>query len=152
MRVNFHDPHLRYVLEAKPLHETLRHALIQLCGFLLRRTTGRRGAIADFEPVEAARLGLREAADSLRGLHAPQTAAHHRLHLDAALLALEQGLAAAFSTTDPNGDALFHFLEDAERHLRAASRATPGFETVDLKQACCAMHSRLAPLEARSAG
>jgi hypothetical protein len=72
--------------------------------------------------------------------------------LVAALVALESALAAALSTTDRNGDALFHFVEGAERHLRAVGRATPGFETVDLRQACCAMHGVVVPFEARFAG
>jgi hypothetical protein len=144
--VNLPDPVLRYVLEARPLHESLRRALIQLSGFLLKRLTAERDGIVDFAPVEGARTGLGEAGEGLRGLRAPFAAAHHRLHLEGAANALERGLAAALSRNDPSGDALFHFLEEAERHLRAASRALPGFEAVDLTQACCAAHSQPAAL------
>ena len=140
------------MLEAKPLHEVLRRALIQLAGFLLRRTTGGRGAAADFEPVEAARVYVTEAADGLRSLGAPAAARHHRGHLEAALRALEQALAAALSTNDPNGDTLFHFVQEGEKHLRAVGRATPGFEAVDFRQACCAAHNRVGLFEARSPG
>jgi hypothetical protein len=72
--------------------------------------------------------------------------------LAAALVAIESALAAALSTTDPDGDALFHFVQESERHLRAVGRATPGFETVDFKQACCAIHGGGAPFEARFTG
>ena len=141
------DPLLRYVLEAKPHQEALRKALVQLSGFLLKRTID-RGRHVDYLPVELARQRLTEAGDGLRSLSAPPMAAHHRLHLDAAASALEQGLACALSSADRDGDGLLHFLEEAMRHLRAVSRATPGLELVDLGQACCAMHAAAARLEA----
>jgi hypothetical protein len=145
------DPLLRYVLEAKPHQEALRNALIQLSGFLLKRTIDCSGGRVDYLPVEFARQRLNEAADGLHSLRAPPAAAHHRLHLDGAAAALEQGLACAFSTADRDGDGLFHFLEEAMRHLRAVSRATPGLELVDLGHACCAMHGAAARFEARPA-
>jgi hypothetical protein len=146
------DRLLRYMVDAKPLHDLLRRSLIQLSGFLLKRTTCGRSSLHDFEPVEIARAEIVEAADFLRSLRAPPAAGHHRMHLEGALAALEQALAAARSTSDPNGDALFHFIEEGERHLRAVGRATPGFEAVDFRQACCAMHDLRAPFEARFAG
>jgi len=146
------DPLARYLCEAEPLHDLLRRGLIQLSGFLLKRTIAGPRAIVGAEPLEAAGQRLREAAEGLRGLRAPVSAAHHRSHLLAALAALEGALAAAWSVTDRNGDALFHFIEEAERHLRAVGRAAPGFEAVDFKQACCAMHAGVAGFEARCAG
>jgi hypothetical protein len=146
------DPLARYMCEAEPLHDLLRRGLIQLSGFLLKRTIAGSRAIVDYEPLQAARERIREAAEGLRGLRAPKSADHHRGHLAAALAALEGAVAAALSSTDQDGDALFHFVEEAERHLRAVGRTTPGFETVDLRQACCAMHSGVAPFEARFAG
>jgi hypothetical protein len=146
------DPVARYVCEAAPLHDLLRRGLIQLSGFLLKRTIASQSAFIDYEPVEAARERILEAADGLRSVRAPADAIHHRGHLVAALVALERALAAARSKTDKNGDALFHFVQEAERHLRAVGRATPGFETIDFRQACCAMHDGRAPFEARSAG
>jgi hypothetical protein len=146
------DPLARYLCEAQPLHDLLRRGLIQLSGFLLKRTISSRGSVVDYEPVEAARERILDAAEGLSSLRAPMGAAHHRSHLIAALSALESALAAALSTTDTEGHALFHFVEEAERHLRVVGRAMPGFETVDLRQACCAMHDAGAPFEARFAG
>jgi hypothetical protein len=146
------DPLARYMYEAEPVHDLLRRGLIQLSGVLLKRTIAGRRAIVDYEPVEAARERIREAAEGLMILGAPTRAAHHRSHLAAALAALENALAAALSTTDQDGDALFHFVEEAERHLRAVGRTTQGFETVDFRQACCAMHAPAAAFEARFAG
>lgn len=145
------DPLARYMCEAEPLHDLLRRGLIQLSGFLLKRTIAGPCSIVDREPVEAARERIREAAEGLSSLRSPAGAAHHRSHLGGALAALEGALAAALSTTDRKGDALFHFVEEAERHLRAMGRMTPGFEIVDLRQACCAMQGPAA-FEARFAG
>jgi hypothetical protein len=146
------DPLARYISEAEPPHDLLRRGLIQLSGFLLKRTIAGPRAIVDYAPVEAARERIREAAEDVRNLRAPASAAHHRSHLTAALAALESALAAALSTTDRDGDALFHFVQESERHLRAVGRATPGFETVDFKQTCCAMQGVDAPFEARFTG
>jgi hypothetical protein len=146
------DPLARYVSEAQPLHDLLRRGLIQLSGFLLKRTIAGSRAIVDYEPIEGACERIREAAEGLRSLRAPSGALHHRGHLRAALVALESALAAALSKTDENGDALFHFVQEAERHLGSVGRATPGFETVDFKQACCAKHDVRAPFEARLVG
>jgi hypothetical protein len=142
------DPLARYLSEAQPVHDLLRRGLIQLSGFLLKRTIAGPRAIVDYEPVEAARERIHEAAEGLRSLRA----VHHRSHLHAALVALESALSAAQSKTDENGDALFYFVQESERHLRAVGRATPGFEAVDLKQACCAMHGVGARFEAQLAG
>jgi hypothetical protein len=139
------DPLMRYMHEARRPHDALRRALIQLSGFLLLRTTGGRRAIIDFTPVEAARDAIFEAADELRSLRVPPVAAHQNQHLERAAVALQQGVVAAFSTSDPNGDALFRFVDEAEKHLKAVGRATPGFEAVDLRQACCAAHADSAP-------
>jgi hypothetical protein len=146
------DPLARYLCEAQPLHDLLRRGLIQLSGFLLKRTIAGSRAIIDYEPVEAARHRIREAAEGLNSLRAPMGVAHHRSHLIAAVSALESALAAALSTTDRDGDALFHFVEEAERHLRVVGRAMPGFEKVDFRQACCAMHDGRVPFEGRFAG
>jgi hypothetical protein len=146
------DPLARYISQAQPLHDLLRRSLIQLSGFVLKRTIAGSRAIVDYEPIEGAREQIREAAGGLRSLRAPSGAIHHRGHLLAALAALESSLTAALSKTDNSGDALFHFVQEAERHLRAVGRATPGFEAVDFKQACCAMHGVGARFEAQLAG
>jgi hypothetical protein len=139
------DPLLRYVLEAKPVHNALRRALIQLSGFFLKRLTAGQSRVVDFEPLESAREGLGEACEGLHSLRTPAAAAHHRLHLDGAAAALERGLAAALSSNDPDGDEFLRSLEEAERHLRVVGRALPGFEAVDFTQACCAAHIHAAP-------
>jgi hypothetical protein len=139
------EPLMRYMLEARRPHDALRRALIQLSGFLLFRTTASRRAIVDFAPVEAARDAIMEASDNLQGLRVPPAAAHQQKHLEGAVISLQQAVKAAFSKSDSNGDALFRCVDEAEKHLKAVGRATPGFEAVDLRQACCAAHAHSAP-------
>ena len=59
------DPLARYMCEAEPLHDLLRRGLIQLSGFLLKRTLAGPRAIVDYAPLEAARERIREAAEAL---------------------------------------------------------------------------------------
>jgi hypothetical protein len=150
-RVSLPDPIARYMCEAQPLHDLLRRGLIQLSAFLLTRTIAGSRALVDYAPIDAARGPIREAAEGLRSLRAPTGAAHHKHHMIAALAALENGLAAALSATDRDGDALLRFTEEAARHLRVVGRSAPGFEAVDLQQACCAMHGAAAAFEAQFA-
>ncbi|MDR3496311.1 MAG: hypothetical protein P4L82_17060 [Ancalomicrobiaceae bacterium] len=137
------DPLLRYSVDAKPVHDLLRRALIQLAGFQLKRLVADRPGLCSYEPVEAARSALSEAAECLRSLGSPSGAVHHRSHLQAAAAALQRAVAAALSRHDRDGSDLFRHLEDAERQMRSVSRALPGFGPVDFGQACCAAHMRL---------
>ncbi len=137
--MNLPDPVLRYVLEAKPVHEALLQTLTQLAGFALVRLTGGPSSVVDAGPVEFARDTFDGCGDRLPSLRVPPEAAHHHLHLEGAAAALERAIAAALAKTA--ADAVFlDALDEAERHLRAASRALPGFEMVDLTQSCCAAH------------
>lgn len=128
---------LRYIEEMQPIHDGLRRALIHLSGFALQKITKDRSHIA-YGLVESARLALEEISDRLRSLAVPEAAAHHITHLRGAAAAIEAGLRTALSSTDLEGDLLLHRLEQANHHLRAASRCLPGTANVDLTQSCCA--------------
>ena len=95
------EPVTGYVLAARPLHENLRLALLQLSGFLLQRLLARPTAVADFRSVEAARDVIAGAEADLAALSAPNGARHHRYHLDRALSALPTGLALNTVDTGP---------------------------------------------------
>jgi hypothetical protein len=137
------EPVAGYALAAKPLHENLRLALLQLSGFLLQRLLARPTAVVDFRPVEAARDVIAGAGADLAALSAPNGARHHRYHLDRALSALRAALASALAIARHDDD-LQRALGEAEKHLRAAGRLLPGFAMVDFSQSCCALHQRLA--------
>jgi hypothetical protein len=131
-----------YVADAAPPCRELQRALTQLAAFLLKRLTGRRATV-DLGPVEAARAALREGNAALAAIRVPAAAAHHHRHLAGARDALEAALGHALRRGGLDEDGFFGALEEAERHLKAAQRIVPGFEPVDLAQACCAAHGLL---------
>jgi hypothetical protein len=128
------DPLLGYVLAAKPVQEGLQGVLTRLAGFHLLGLTSKGRLRIDPTPVEGAGRSLARWREELRRLRVPSAAAHHFFHMEAAAAALEQ---AAMREEDT----VFEALEQAEMNLRAASRSLPGFERVDLTQACCAAHA-----------
>lgn len=135
------DPVLAYVLAARPLHAALREAVIQLAAFALYRATRTRALALDITPLDRARDTLGDHTAGLAALRAPDPAAHHHHHLMGAATALERALAAGYATGTGADTLFFAAVEEAERHIRAAGRLLPGFEMVDLTQACCAMHA-----------
>jgi hypothetical protein len=138
MVVSLPDAALHYIEEIQPVHDSLRRALIHLSGFALEQiTTHGRGHVGH-GLVESARLAVAEICDGLRSIAVPAAAAHHITHLRGAASAIELGIGAALSKTDPEGDRLLHALEQADHHLRAAGRCLPGMTNVDLTQSCCA--------------
>lgn len=135
------DPVLSYVLAARPVHERLREALIQLSAFALLEATQPTRAKLDTSVLDRAREALKQPAAETAALRVPSGAMHHHHHLRGAVAALERALSAGYSRGIDHDDALFAAVNEAERQLRAATRALPGFEIVDLTQACCAMHA-----------
>jgi hypothetical protein len=137
------EPLLRYVLDARPVHEQLQRALMLLSGFALMRLTSQPRSTIDDGPVQTARELLTGVHDRLSSLRVPEAAAHHHHHLRGAGSALRLALAITSSAID-SGDQLYRALAQTVMHLRATNRILPGFETVDLAQSCCAAHGQLA--------
>ena len=142
---------LSYVLAARPLHAALREALIQISGYALLRATSPARAAVDISPLDRARTAMTEPVAGIAALRAPAAAAHHHYHLKAAATSLERALAAGYSTRTGADDGFFAAVETAERHIRTAGRLLPGFEIVDLTQACCAMHAAVDPTARQTA-
>jgi hypothetical protein len=130
------------VFDAKPVYEALRSEMVQLAAFLLTGLTANGPRLINPASLEISRPSLGEARENLQKLRPPASAAHHYWHLQNAARALERAETAALSRADFDRDALFRRLEEAEAHLRAASKALPGFALVDLSQACCAQHAQ----------
>jgi hypothetical protein len=145
--VRLPDPLLSYVLAAKPVQDGLQGVLTQLAGFHLLQLTSRGRLRIEPTSVEDARQSLARWREELQRLRVPGAAAHHHFHLEGADAALEEATAAAMWGTEE--DAFFRALEQAEIHLRAASRSLPGLERVDFTQACCAAHGVVAAAAGR---
>jgi hypothetical protein len=144
------DPLLVYVLAARPVQDGLQGVLTQFAGFHLMQLTSKGGVRIEPAPIEAARQSLSRWREALRDLRVAGAAAHHYFHIDRAATALEVAAVLGLGGRAKEGE--FHqALEQAWTHLRAASRSLPGFERVDLTQACCAAHAPVATARHRTA-
>jgi hypothetical protein len=137
---------LAYVAAAEACFGDLRRVAAQLAGLLLLQASGARSAGPDHPMVAVVAELLASARDAARSL-APRTdrARHHHHHLVAAaerlsdtLASIRTGMVARAAVTGST-----EFLMTAWSELGHASRALPGFELVDVSQACCAQHASL---------
>lgn len=135
------DSLVAYLLAARPVQEQLQEILLQLAAYSLLQTVAPGRAQLDIGPIDRAREAFAEPVDAAGSLRVPPQAAHHHHHLCATLDALGRALAAGYSSSVGHRTTFFAAIEEAERHLRATSRALPGFEMVDLTNACCAAHA-----------
>lgn len=139
------DAVMAYMSAAEPVQRQLQQVLTQAAGYaLMIMTRGRRAVLLD-APVTEARHSLACAAAALDDLRVPDPARHHHHHLAAAAATVGRSLDALVGCLRPGADdparaALTRDLRIATDHLRATARLLPGFEMVDLSQACCAAH------------
>lgn len=144
-RPPFAEPTLDYMTACGAVQARIRDVLTQLAGFafLLVTRPGRSAPPAgqlDLARAEAAAL-----AEELAALRPPGEAAHHFHHVSAAAEALGRSVRLGYACLaagagEADRDALMAALRAATDHLRATARLLPGFELVDLRQACCAAH------------
>lgn len=136
------DPLRHYLGRAKPAFEAAQESAARLAGLLVTAEMQRSRHALDWESRGAGRQRLAEAQAALAELAVPERAAHFHHHLGEAAVLLDiawraaqdqkAGLVAAADPLPP--------LRAAWQQIRFASRAMPGFETVDFRNSCCAMH------------
>ena len=137
---------LAYIEAVQPLYERLQQILTQAAGYaLLVMTRGRRLVLLD-APVVGARAALDAADAQLAAVLAPGPARFHFDHMVMATDAIARALECLVTCLRPGADdhargALSRALRLATDHLRACTRALPGFAMADLTQACCAVHA-----------
>lgn len=140
------DRLLDHATACAEVQEDFRDILVQLSGFALLLMTRRPERSVWAASLDAVAVRADEAIERMRALQPPGAARHQFQHLSAAAEAIGRaaGLASACLTAragEADRDALLHALRTATRHLRATGRLLPGFELVDLGQACCAAHA-----------
>lgn len=145
------DDMVAYIEAMQPLHADLQRVLTQAAGYsLLVLTLGGRVALADV-PVIAARGALATVRSQLDGVRVPVSARQHHDHVSAASVAIHRALGFletclhSSADDDARGE-LTRALRIATDHLRVGTKLLPGFELVDLSQACCAAHAARSPL------
>ena len=142
----FGDRLLDYATACAEVQEVFRDILVQLSGFALLVMTRRPERSVWAGSLDAVAARADEALERMRALRPPASAQHQFHHLSAAADAIGRaaGLAHVCLTAradDTDRDALLQVLRAATHHLRATGRLLPGFELVDLGQACCAFHA-----------
>jgi hypothetical protein len=141
----------RYIVDCQPLFERLRESATQLGGLSLMLFLWSEAAF-DFEtPLSMAATNVTEASEALAALPLPDAARHHFHHVTEAAEALVRvaallGIGPILRQDEKSRREISWSLRAATDHLRFAACAMPGFETVDLRHSCCAVHQR-APLE-----
>lgn len=138
---------LKYVGECRTIQEQMHQILTQMSGLALLLLTRRTGISLCAGPLQLADERMKAMREQFRAIRAPGDAAHHYHHLGEAAEALERSVAIAYRCLRAGADArerddLTYVLRAALEHLKATSRLLPGFEMVDLSQACCAAHAK----------
>jgi len=137
---------MRYMAASGDVQTHFRDVLTQLAGFALLLTTRRAMPSVCPGPLDSAAGRAAEALEMLHALRPPSEAAHHFHHLAAAGDALGRSVGVAYgcltaASDDGERDEFMRALRAATDHLRTTARLLPGFELVDLRQACCAAHA-----------
>lgn len=145
-------PVSRYIRRCSEIQGELHRLLTQMAGFTLLLFTRDASASVCSGPIELVEKQMGYATDLLRSLRPPSEAAHHFYHLSASLEHIERAAAlAGRCLTRQSGSSdrseLVQALTMASDNLRATTRLLPGFEMVDLSQACCAAHLTAEPMK-----
>ena len=129
-----------------PCFERTQESAARLAGLLVEAELVGHTSRFDSESLHLGLMARDEAVCLLANVDVSKADAHFHHHASLALerlcqawAALEdrrQGLIAAL---DP-----LPMLQAAWREMQAASRILPGFDTVDFRNSCCAMHHQIA--------
>lgn len=129
-----------------PCFERTQESAARLAGLLVEAELVGRNSRFDNESFHLGQNARYEAVCLLASVDVSKANAHFHHHASLALerlcqawAALEdrrQGLVAA---PDP-----LPMLQAAWREMQAASRILPGFDTVDFRNSCCALHHQIA--------
>lgn len=141
-----HDRMQSYVTQMLPCFNRLQESAARLAGLLVEAELMGNKAALDGGSRELGLKALREAADILDASGSVVEHAHFQHHLRLA----RERLQTAWTSYEARrqGVLVIHdplpALQAAWREMQAASRILPGFETVDFRNACCAMHGQVA--------
>jgi hypothetical protein len=143
------DETVRYIDQAGELFSDLRLLSCLCAGLMILDETHPNNSAMLYPMIERARDTLRETRDRVRGLRSTPLAEAHHSHLLSALGHLEATFAFIEQRRLPCSDARdpLPALQSSWRELLAASKALPGFDTVDVSDSCCARHSRIRNLD-----
>lgn len=129
-----------------PCFERTQESAARLAGLLVEAEIVGRNSRFDNESLLLGLKARDEAVCLLASIDTRQADAHFHHHASLALQRLCQAWAALedrrqgmMAAPDP-----LPMLQAAWREMQAASRILPGFDTVDFRNSCCAMHHHIA--------
>jgi hypothetical protein len=132
----------RYLQRVRPAFDAAQESAARLAGLLITAEMRQSRHVLDLGSRTAGLQCLADARASLSEAAVPERAAHFHHHLsqavallDGAWRATEDQRAGLVAAGDPLPQ-----LQAAWEEIKFASRAMPGFETVDFRNSCCAMH------------
>ena len=131
-----------YMAGAKPCFSSLQEAMARLAGLLMTAELKASWHVLGVLSFTEAEQRFAEAREHFDALLPNDSCQHFHRHLSNAVAHLGEAMRAAegqgaslFGTRDP-----LPALQAAWRELVHASRALPGFETVDFSNSCCLLH------------
>lgn len=133
----------RYVVQAKPVYSAYTDCARQLAALLILQASSVRPQLPEHPMLQALQDEVQALREALSALQPSPRAVHFHRHLLAAERALQHCHDALLVLRRPHqreqalDQALLH-VKTAWQHLSWAARALPGFESIDLNQACCA--------------
>lgn len=136
------DETASYAVAAQASFESFHGAANRMAGLLVLLAITKSRHVLDLEVQKAAASLVEIGTEQYRSLMPTQRSNHFHRHLGKAgrLLAIslrdiDKTLSALATARDPLGP-----LSEAWEELRSASKCLPGFEVVDFKHSCCALH------------
>lgn len=135
-------PNTDYDIIVAPQFYEARDIAAQIAGFLLLGSAHRN---ANSLVYSALAERMRLCTEGLSSLLPPENARHFHHHLSAgvetlsfALATLEHGRQTIKGSVDP-----LPALKHGWQEIQHAAALRPGFEVIDFKQSCCAVHTQM---------
>jgi hypothetical protein len=133
-----------YAVAAQECFQSFQDAANRLAGTLVLLAITKTRLSLDVEIHYAAAALMERGVEEYRQLRPTERSAHFHRHLGAAAGALRVTLAEMQKTLAKSALARDPLppLQEAWGELKSAARCLPGFDVIDFKHSCCAMHQQ----------
>lgn len=136
-----------YIAAAQPCFASLQECAARLAGVLMSAEIKQTRHALDTQSLDEAENCITDAKERFATLAPAENCLHFHHHLSQALSLLTATVVSVIEKRA--GSAVGHdplpLLQKAWAELTNASRALPGFETVDFRQSCCSIHKTATP-------
>jgi hypothetical protein len=132
----------RYVAAAQACFTSLQECAARLAGLLMSTEIKHTRHALDTQSLNEAEKCIADATERFATLVPTEKCLHFHYHLSESLELLAFTVVSVFEKRAGSATGLdpLPVLQKAWAELTHASRALPGFETVDFRQSCCSIH------------